>query len=173
MDKRRNKKQNIQMEYDIESIDINESYGKFIGVTLKDSMLPIIESGVNSVKLVKIPSNVVLKKYDIILFQLEGTDHHVILSRIIRKKNNILYCAGDNETDLIKVKRKDVIAICIGIENNNTNEYVDVSSKSFKKYSFFRVFSRPFRKLKKDFSEFIEKMKEKKENKTDNKTDNK
>lgn len=128
----------------IDNKDLIESYGKFIGVTLEDRMLPIIESGINSVKLIEIPETVKLKRLDIILYK--SIEDKIALKRIIKKRGQTLYVCGDNEKELEKIKRGDVLAICIGIINNETNEYIDVNSYKFKKYSFFRVLFRIFRK---------------------------
>ena len=127
-----------------------EDFGKFISVAINDSMYPIIESGIHSVKLVKINNDTLLKKRDIVLY--EGNDENVDLKRIIRIRKNNLYLCGDNETKIIKVERSKVLAICIGILNNNTLEYIDVTNEEYNKYSKHIIHNRIIRIIKNVFN---------------------
>lgn len=122
-------------------------YEKFISVCLGSAMLPCIESGINSVKLIKVGSDYKPKLWSLVLYK---SDDSVQLRRIVKIKNRKgkLFVCGDNEFDSECIDKSDVIAICVCIVNTINNTYVNTISLKFRLYSLFRMLSKGHRHRK-------------------------
>lgn len=131
---------------------IIEEKGFYIATPVGTSMLPLLISREDTVKLVK-PE--VVKKYDVILYQRKNGDF--VLHRVVKVKKDSYVLCGDNQFIKEYGITKDMI---IGKMEGfyKKEEYIEATSKKYMKYSKRRVASIPFRKLKADIKKLIKKI---------------
>ena len=107
-----------------------------------NSMLPLLQGGVSSVKISKIKYS--LKKYDVILYQRNNEQY--VLHRIIKiKKGKYLLCGDNQLVPETGIKENMMLGIMEGYFSGNS--FIDINNTKYKKYSKRRVRNRKWRRL--------------------------
>lgn len=122
--------------------EIIEKEGFYIATIVGNSMLPMLRSRDDSVKIVK--PKFPLKKGKLVLYQSKNETYR--LYRIIKVKNNRYYLCGDGEWRAEKgVKSYQIVGEVEGFYKKD--KYKPVTKLSHRLYIFFWLKTRPLRYL--------------------------
>ncbi len=94
--------------------------GAYIATTRGRSMIPMLRTGKDVVKLVK--PTAALKKYDVVLYRLQSGKY--ILHRVIAVRGDILVIRGDNTYKKEYVERDDILAVLTEFKRNGKKHSV-------------------------------------------------
>ena len=120
-----------------------DEHGFCIISPVGSSMLPLIEEGTDTVKIVN--PTFPLKKYDVILYQRPNGKN--VLHRIVKVTKHGYVVCGDNQVGLEKyVLDEWIIGVMDGYFKGEVYHYLD--DASYIKYSKSIVRRRPLRKVK-------------------------
>lgn len=121
--------------------DILDTFGKYTGLTMGQSMWPLIHQQRDNIIVVKPEGR--LKKYDIPVYILPSGKY--VMHRIIEVKDDHYVILGDGLTTLEKVTDDMICGKLIGFYKNG-KRYIDLEkNKGYKLYSRVWVALRPIR----------------------------
>lgn len=122
-----------ELEKKLDAFFEEQPGAKFPLTVTGHSMVPFLVEKRDSVFLEKKQSPI--RKGDIVLYKRSGG--RLVLHRVIQKKGNILFIAGDNEDVKEKVPEENVIAVC--------REAIRKGKHIERKNFVWRLFSVPWR----------------------------
>lgn len=123
--------------------EILDKYGQYTGLTMGDSMWPLIHQQKDNIIVVKPKER--LKKYDIPVYVTSGGKY--IMHRIIKVYDDHYVIMGDNLLKKEYVTDDMICGVLVGFYKNG-KKYIDLNkNKMYRFYSKLWVALRPFRKI--------------------------
>lgn len=132
--------------------EIIDTYEECIFSPVGNSMLPLIQEGLDTVQLIKVSRK--LKKNDVILYL--RADGRYVLHRIVRVHKNGFDLLGDNQVAIERnVQQSQVIALLVGIYKKE--KYLPTTSFLYRFYVKKQFWVRVMRSIKISIKKCIKK----------------